>query len=155
MSDTGFSGHSTLGRGQRPCLAAGVCRDDGTEIGFGTGCASALVSISPKPAVKGFTESHGLTSFIPRGSRSWWLWSWSWSCWLMMLSPTFSTMLSTMFSMMLSTMFSMMLSQVSLTVFLTVLAEMPFGGVLDNVLKDFLDDAPEDVLVGVPGDVVG
>ena len=41
---TGFTGPSSLGRGQRPCLAADVCRDDWTEIGFGIGCASALVT---------------------------------------------------------------------------------------------------------------
>ena len=41
---TVFTGPSPLGRGQRPCLAAGVCQDDGTEIGFGTGRAGALAT---------------------------------------------------------------------------------------------------------------
>ena len=43
---TGFTGPSSLGRGQRPYLAAGVCRDDGTEIGFDTGRASVLATNS-------------------------------------------------------------------------------------------------------------
>ena len=34
--------------GTRPCLAAGLCRDVGAEVGFGMGCASAHISISAK-----------------------------------------------------------------------------------------------------------
>ena len=65
---TGFTGPSSLGRGQRPCFAAGVCRDNGTDIGFGTGCASAL---SPKPGVQ-VTKSCGLNRSNMGSLRSWW-----------------------------------------------------------------------------------
>ena len=41
---TGFTGPSSLGRGQRPCLNASVCRDDGTKIRFGMGWASAFAT---------------------------------------------------------------------------------------------------------------
>ena len=44
-SDTGSTGPGSLGRGQRPCLTAGVCRDDGAEVGFGSSWARTLVSI--------------------------------------------------------------------------------------------------------------
>ena len=47
---------ASLGQGPHvwPCLAAGVCRDDGTKIGFGIGCAGAHVSrgFHGEPALK-------------------------------------------------------------------------------------------------------
>ena len=43
-SDTGSTGPSSLGRGQRSCLAAGVCQDGRAEVGFGASWARTLVT---------------------------------------------------------------------------------------------------------------
>ena len=56
---TGFTGPSSLGRVQQPCLAAGMCQDDGTKIGFGTGWASALVSNSNSKDSSNSSDSCG------------------------------------------------------------------------------------------------
>ena len=73
----------------------------------------------------------------PGPPRSWWLARVSLLAHTFLVSRPFAHFL---------TPFLTMLLQGPLTVFSTVLADMPFGGVLDNILKDFLGNTPKDSL---------